>query len=58
MNHIFYDMIGVMLDVYLDDIVVYSDTAEDHVNHVQIVIDHLKANKFFLSAHKLFFFKE
>lgn len=58
MNHIFSDLIGVILDVYLDDIVVYSDSPEDHVKHVRLVIDRLQDNKFFLSAHKLFFFKE
>jgi len=30
MNHIFGEYIGVFLDVYLDDIIIYSDTLEDH----------------------------
>jgi len=31
MNHLFAPYIGVFMDVYLDDIVIYSDTIEDHV---------------------------
>jgi len=58
MNHIFSDYIGVFMDVYLDDIVIYSDTSGEHVMHVRKVIDRLRENKFFLSAHKLQFFKE
>ncbi len=56
MNYLFAEFIGVFMDVYLDDVVVYSDTAEDHVKHVKIVIDILKREKLFLSDHKLHFF--
>jgi hypothetical protein len=57
MNHIFGPYIGVFLDVYLDDIVIYSDTAEEHVKHIKTVIDTLWTNQFYLSEHKLQFFK-
>ena len=50
MNHIFSDFIGVFMDVYLNDIVVYSDSPEEHVKHVKQVIDQLHDNKFFLSS--------
>jgi hypothetical protein len=40
-NHIFADYIGVFMDVYLDDIVVYSDSPEEHVCHVKLVINWL-----------------
>ncbi len=58
MNHIFGPFIGVFMDVYLDDIVIYSDTVEEHVKHVKTVIDTLREHKFYLSAHKLQFFTE
>jgi len=57
MNHIFAPFLGVFMDVYLDDIIIYSDTAEDHVKHVKQVIDTLRENQFYLSAHKLQFFR-
>jgi hypothetical protein len=57
MNHIFGPYIGIFMDVYLDDIVIYSDTAEEHVKHVKIVIDTLRDNQFYLGELKLQFFK-
>ena len=56
MNHIFAPYIGVFMDVYLDDIVIYSDTIEDHMKHVQLVFDVLRHEKFFLGADKMNFF--
>lgn len=58
MNHIFSDYIGLFMDVYLDDTVIYSDTPEEHVAHVKKIIDRLHEHQFYLSAHKLQFFKE
>lgn len=58
MNLIFSPYIGMFMNVYLDDIMICSDTPEDHVKHVKIVIDTLWKNKFYLSSHKLHFFKE
>ncbi len=46
------------MDVCLDDIVIYSDAVEEHLNHVKKVVDTLHKNKFYLSAHKLQFFTE
>ena len=42
MNHIFGPHIGVFIDIYLDDIAIYSDNLEDHIWDVKIVIDILK----------------
>lgn len=55
MNHIFGPYVGRFMDVYLDDIVVYSDTLEDHIKHVKLVIDVLDCEKLYLSATKLHF---
>lgn len=57
MNHIFGPYIGTFMDVYLDDIVIYSDSTESHVKHVKLVIDTLRENNFYLGADKLQFFK-
>ncbi|KAJ3482856.1 hypothetical protein NLI96_g6704 [Meripilus lineatus] len=58
MNHIFAPFLGVFMDVYLDDIVIYSDSLEDHIKHVKIIIDVLKKEKLYLSATKLHFLEK
>ena len=55
MNHIFSAYIGRFMDIYLDDIFIYSDTLEEHVKHVKLIIDILKKEKLYLSKKKLQF---
>ena len=55
MNYLFSSYIGRFMDVYLDDIVIYSDTLEEHVKHVKIVLDILLREKLYLSSSKLHF---
>ena len=55
MNHIFSACIGRFMDIYLDDIVIYSDTLAEHVKHVKLVIDILTREKLYLSKKKLNF---
>ncbi|KAJ3475739.1 hypothetical protein NLI96_g11638 [Meripilus lineatus] len=55
MNHIFAPYLGVFMDVYLDDIMIYSDTLEEHIRHVKLVIDTLRKEQLFLSSGKLHF---
>ena len=42
MKHLFAPYIGVWMDVYLDNIVVYSDTAAKHIEHLKTILDVLK----------------
>lgn len=42
-NHLFNPYIGVWMDVYIDDIAIYSDTLGDRVQHVRA--DILKQKK-------------
>ena len=56
MNHIFGPHLGVFVYVYLDDIIIFSDTVEDHVKHIRIVFDILKKEKLYLSPSKMQFF--
>jgi hypothetical protein len=58
MNHIFAPYIGVFMDVYLDNIIIYSDTVEDHIKHIRTVLDVLRREKLYLSADKMQFFAE
>ncbi|THG93109.1 hypothetical protein EW026_g8033 [Hermanssonia centrifuga] len=55
MNHLFGQYIGVFLDVYLDDILIYSDALPEHIEHVKTVIDILQREHLYLNADKLKF---
>jgi hypothetical protein len=58
MNYLFSDFIGRFMDVYLDDIVIYSETLEEHKQHVKAVIDVLKRETLYLSENKLQFLQK
>jgi hypothetical protein len=53
MNHLLGQYIGIFMHVYLDDIIAYSDTLEDHIKHFKIIIDILEREKLYLSAGKM-----
>lgn len=53
MNYLFSAYIGQFMDVYLDDIVVYSETLEDHVKHIKLILDILKRERLYLSEKKM-----
>ena len=55
MNHIFGKHISIFMDVYLDNIIIYSDMLEEHVKHVTIILNTLKKEKLYLSKKKLCF---
>lgn len=55
MNSLFAAYLGVWMDIYLDDIVIYSNSLEDHIKHVKIVIDILGREQFYLAESKLHF---
>jgi len=56
MNHIFASYIGVFMYVYLDDIIIFSDSAKEHIEHVKIIFDILRKERLFLSPNKMQFF--
>jgi hypothetical protein len=53
MNHIFSEYIGVLMDVYLDDIIIYSDTPADHIAHLREIFAVLRREKLYLSPDKM-----
>ena len=53
MNYIFSSYLGRCIEVYLDDIIIYSDTLEDHVQHCKLAMDILRKEKLYLSKGKL-----
>lgn len=52
MNHVFKEVIGKFCVVYLDDIIVYSETWEDHLAHVERVLQLLVQHGLTLKASK------
>jgi len=59
MNDIFQNLIaeGIVV-VYLDDILIFTKTEEEHVQAVQWVLQVLKENKLFLQLEKCEFYKQ
>jgi hypothetical protein len=55
MNQLFGEYIGKWMDVYLDDIIIYSDTLSEHIEHVKTVLRILEREKLYLSEKKLKF---
>lgn len=57
MNETFSDMLDRWLLSFLDDLLVYSNTEEEHERHVRAVLDRLRACKLYAKASKCEFFK-
>ncbi|QRW07681.1 Transposon Tf2-1 polyprotein [Ceratobasidium sp. AG-Ba] len=55
MNEIFRDLLGITVVVYMDDILIFSETEEEHVNHVSEVLRQLKENKLYCAMEKCTF---
>ncbi|MBW0548856.1 hypothetical protein O181_088571 [Austropuccinia psidii MF-1] len=54
-NAIFQDLLDSYVVVYLDDIMVFSKSEEEHVTHVSNVLSRLRANNLFPKASKCLF---
>jgi len=52
MTAVFREGIGHFMHIYLDDIFVYSDTIEEHKQHLQLVFDQLWKNLLYLKWDK------
>ncbi|MBW0539293.1 hypothetical protein O181_079008, partial [Austropuccinia psidii MF-1] len=54
-NDISYDLLDIYFVVYLDEIMVFSKSEEEHVTHVSTVLARLIANNLFAKASKCLF---
>jgi len=58
MNHVFASYIGVFMYVYLDDIMIFSNSIKEHVEHIRTIFDILRRERLFLGPNKMQFFAD
>ena len=58
MNHVFRSHIGKFIIIYFDDILVFSKTIEEHVEHLKVILDVLQAERLFINPEKSEFCKD
>lgn len=52
MNKILYPYLDDFVIVYLDDIIIYSNTLEEHVQHLKKVFQVLRENELYINREK------
>jgi RNase H-like domain found in reverse transcriptase/Reverse transcriptase (RNA-dependent DNA polymerase)/Integrase zinc binding domain/Chromo (CHRromatin Organisation MOdifier) domain/Retroviral aspartyl protease len=57
MNQVFHDLLDVCVVVYLDDILVFSHTEEEHLQHLETVLERLRSNKLYANPSKCEFLR-
>ena len=55
MNHILQPFLRRFVLVFLDDILIYSPTMEDHIHHMDLVFEQLRKNQFYVKDSKCSF---
>ena len=55
MNRVFKDYLDQFVIVFIDDILIYSRSVEEHVEHLQIVLNILKKSSYMLSSKNVNF---
>lgn len=58
MNSIFRDIIDNYMVVYMDDLLIFSNTAAEHRSHIKTVLRRLKENNLYVSPKKCSFFQD
>jgi hypothetical protein len=58
MNEVLKEFIGKFVIVYLDDILIYSQTREEHLKHVRMVLSTLEKHKLLINLKKCSFMKD
>ncbi len=55
MSQIFREVLGVFVHIYIDDIIIFSDSFEEHIEHLNKVFEILANNKLVAQIDKCFF---
>jgi hypothetical protein len=53
MNHVLRAFIGKFVVVYFDDILIYSRTMEEHVEHIKMVLEVLRNENLYANMEKM-----
>ena len=57
-DNVFRNQLGDFVVIFLDDILIYSRTLQDHVQHVRFVLQKLCDNSFYAKHSKCDFFQK
>ena len=57
MNSLFKEDLDDFILVYLDDILIFSRTLQEHIRHIRIALERLRTAKFYARLHKCSFFQ-
>ena len=57
-EQLFSDMLDGCVVIFLDDILIYSKTLEEHAKHVRQVLDRLRQHQFYVKLKKSELFKQ
>ena len=58
MNTIFKEELDAFVLVYLDDILIFSQTLQEHISHIRRALEKLRAAKLYARLHKCSFFQD
>ena len=58
MNKVFMDELDKFVVVFIDDILIYSKSAEEHEQHLRVVLEKLRAHKLYAKFSKCEFWLE
>ena len=58
MNSIFKEELDTFVLVYLDDILIFSQTLQEHIRHIRQALEKLRQAKLYARLHKCSFFQE
>jgi hypothetical protein len=58
MNRVFMDELDKIVVVFIDDILIYSSTAEEHEQHLRVVLEKLRQNQLYAKFSKCEFWLE